>query len=108
MLNLSNIDIVATYRLFKERGMNVTFIVPTETGLEKSIMDATEEVRTYLEMTGGHSYDSQCQGQEHKKQIVTKLASRGEVVDTTTSLYRPQTKNGDPRIWISGLKKHAQ
>jgi hypothetical protein len=42
MLKLSNIDIVTTYRLFKERGMNVTFIVPTETGLEKSIMDATE------------------------------------------------------------------
>lgn len=107
MLKLSNIDIVATYRLFKDRGMNVTFIVPTETGLEKGIMDATEEVRTYLEATGAHDYDIQAQGQDHKKQIVTKLVSRGEVVDATTSLYRPQTKKGDPRIWISSLKKHA-
>jgi hypothetical protein len=107
MLNLSNIDIVTTYRQFKERGMNVTFIVPTQTGLEKSIMDATEEVRTYLNATGAHNYDTQAQGQGHKKQIATKLVSEGEVVDTTTSLYRPQTKKGDPRIWISGLKKHA-
>jgi len=107
MLTLSNIDIVTTYRLFKERGMNVTFIVPTETGLNKSIMDATEEVRTYLEATGAHDYDTQPQGQDHKKEMPTKLVSRGNVVETTTSLYRPQTKKGDPRIWISGLKKHA-
>ena len=107
MLKLSNVDIVETYRLFKERGMNVTFLVPTATGLEKSIMDATEEVRTYLESTGAHDYDSQAQGTDHKKQISTRLVSSGNVVDTTTSLYRPQTKKGDPRIWISGLKKYA-
>ena len=31
MLKLSNIGIVETYRSFKERGMNVTFLAPTAT-----------------------------------------------------------------------------
>lgn len=107
MLKLSNVDIVKTYRLFKERGMRVTFLVPTITGLEKSIMDATDEVRTYLESTGAHYYDSQPQGTAHKVTIPTLLVSSGNVIETTTSLYRPQTKKGDPRLWISGLKKQA-
>jgi hypothetical protein len=108
MLSIANIDVVETFRLFKERRMNVTFLVPTSTGLEKSIMDATQEVRDFLVSAGAHNYDEQLQGTEHKIQLPTVLVSNGETVDTKTSLYRPETKKGDPRIWITGLKKHAK
>jgi hypothetical protein len=40
---------------------NVTFLVPTATGLEKSIMDATQEVRDFLVAADAHNYD----GQQH-------------------------------------------
>ncbi|TMP76704.1 hypothetical protein CWC05_21495, partial [Pseudoalteromonas ruthenica] len=34
--------------------------------------------------------------------------TKDEVIETTTSLYRPETKKGDPRIWISRLKVIAK
>ena len=107
MLKLSNVDVLETLRKFRQYGVKVAFLVPTATGLEKSIMDATEDIRKFLGGSGIHAFDEQPQGPEHKRIVPTNLVSGEGVFSTKTSLYRPETKSGDPRIWIYDLTKHA-
>ena len=83
------------------------FISPTETGLKKSIMDAIIGVRVFLSYAGLHDYDSQLQGPENKVVLPAYFVTRDGFVETKASLYRPVTKQGDPRIWFSGLKDYA-
>jgi len=70
-------------------------------------MDATKEVRSFLLKKGVHNYDTQRQGQSHKVSIKTTVFSKEGIKETSISLYRPETKSGDPRIWILGLKELA-
>jgi hypothetical protein len=107
MLSQSNIDVPNTLQMFKDRGIKVGFLVPTETGLQKSIMDAHNSLRRFFASSGLHDYEKQSQGSADKRVVSTTLWSRGGVVDTKTSLYRPETKNGDPRIWVYELSRHA-
>jgi MvaI/BcnI restriction endonuclease family protein len=107
VLKSSNVDVAATMRLFAAQGIDCAFLVPTATALEKSIIDATESFRAWLAENGVHDYAAQGQGQEQKIVLDTVLFSRGQVVETTTSLYRPTTKAGDPRVWIASLSKFA-
>lgn len=107
MLKLSNIDVLETLREFRLRGLKVAFVVPTPTGLDKSIMDATEEIRRYLADSGVHDYEDQPQGTDHKHLVATTLLSGVSEIETKTSLYRPVTKTGDPRLWIYELKNYA-
>lgn len=97
-------DVLWTLRYFKSAGLRVSFLVPTATGLEKSIMDATLEIREFLLSHKLHDFSKQQQGQDHKVSLNTALLSKGKVEYTKTSLYRPNTKSGDPRIWVLGLK----
>lgn len=112
MLSKSNINIIETLRAFNNsksgEGLDVCFLVPTRTGMEKSIMDATQDVRDYFKKKDLHDFDCQGQGNKNKVSIDTLLFSNEEVVETKCTLYRPETKNGDPRMWIYGLKKQAQ
>lgn len=108
MLSLSNLPVAETLQQFKDRGINVGFIVPTDTGLEKSIMDAHDSLRRFLASQRVHDYAEQEQGTANKRSVSTVLFSMGETVDTETSLYRPDSKQGDPRIWVYQLKKYAQ
>ena len=103
MLSNANIDVVGTLRLFKAAGLNVAFLVPTPTGLYKSILDATDQVRELLFKNGLHDFSLQAQGAEHKIKLPTVILSQGMVKNTETSLYRPKTKQGDPRIWPNKL-----
>ena len=103
MLSLSSTSIPDTLLALKTLSLNPTFLVPTATGLEKSIMDAHGPVRDWLIENGIHNYDLQQQGPEHKKTIRTTIISN-TTIETKTSLYRPLTKTGDPRIWPNGLK----
>ena len=107
MLRLSNIDVLETLRKFRQYGVKVVFLVPTATGLKKSIMDATEDIRKFLSGSGIHAFAEQPQGSEHKRFVPTNLISDEGVVSTKTSLYRPESKSGDPRIWIYALTKYA-
>lgn len=87
----------------------LAFIEVTATGLGKSILDATEPVRQFLFENGFHDYSRQLQGQDAKQLRQTKLARPDGSVDRTfTSLYRPNTKQGDPRLWTRGLTKVAE
>ncbi|RLZ06447.1 MvaI/BcnI restriction endonuclease family protein [Faecalibacter macacae] len=95
-------------QLLTENSVEFTLIEPTETALKKSIMDATGSVRIYLKNQNVHDYDLQGKGASTNgvsKQ--TKIILENTLVDTTTSLYRPETKDGDPRIWVYKLKPYA-
>lgn len=98
----------------KEEAMNVQFLVKmqvefatiqiTSTGLKKSILDATAPVRAYLKEKNLHDYGSQLQGPEHKRMVDTVILTEAEKYYTKTSLYRPLTKSGDPRLWVNKVR----
>ena len=85
MLSQSNIPVVEALRSFKSAGVSVAFLVPTSTGLEKAIMDATQPLRGYLREKYIHDFSTQHQGTDHSA-IETILFSGGEVKSTQTSL----------------------
>src|SRR5690606_35204596 len=94
-------------KILTKNQVSLSLIEPTETGLKKSIMDATGSVRSFLKENNIHDYDIQGQGPENKVQIKALIYQDFQVIHSTASLYRPQTKKGDPRIWFSGLTKIA-
>ena len=108
MLTISNISVVETLRKFKKVDLSVCFLVPTETGLNKSIMDATKSLREYFSKYEIHDFEKQPKGMQSKVLLSTILISGNAIIETKTSLYRPETKNGDPRIWIYKLGDYAQ
>ena len=69
MLSQSNIPVVEALRSFKSAGVSVAFLVPTSTGLEKAIMDATQPLRGYLREKHIHDFSTQHQGTNHKVQL---------------------------------------
>lgn len=76
----------------------------TATGLKKSILDATTPMRTYFKENNVHDYELQAKGPENKVTIRTSILTEHSEIPTQTSLYRPMTKDGDPRLWVYGLK----
>ncbi len=95
-------------RYLTAKGFHLTYLQPTETGLTKSIMDATQIVRDYFELHEFHFYDEQLQGTSHKRIVTAFFVAHDGLVSTKASLYRPETKQGDPRIWFYELKSYAQ
>jgi len=94
-------------KLLTEKSVELCLIEPTETGLKKSIMDATGSVRTYLQTKSIHDFALQKQGQDAKVFVKSTLISSFGIISSSASLYRPITKNGDPRIWFKGLGSYA-
>jgi hypothetical protein len=94
-------------KVLTENSISLTLIEPTENGLKKSIMDATGTVRNYLRKNNFHDYNFQAQGPESKIIIDALIYEPNKIFKSKTSLYRPKTKKGDPRIWFSGLTKHS-
>lgn len=94
-------------KILTENSVELCLIEPTETGLVKSIMDATGSVRNYLKSKNIHNFELQNQGQENKIQIISKLIDANKTINSIASLYRPNTKNGDPRIWFKGLGNYS-
>lgn len=94
-------------KLLTKNQVSLTLIEPTETGLKKSIMDATGSVRNFLKSENIHDYDLQNQGPDNKILIPTIIHTGFKIIKSQASLYRPLTKNGDPRIWFYSLTKIA-
>lgn len=94
-------------KLLTKNQVSLTLIEPTETGLKKSIMDATGSVRSYLKGENIHDYELQNQGTESKVMITAVIHTGFKIIKSKASLYRPSTKKGDPRIWFYGLNKIA-
>lgn len=108
MISRSNTDVVQTLETITGFGLECSFLVPTRTGLEKSILDATESTRILLAEKNVHNYYNQPQGPEGKVLIRALIVDGESISESTASLYRPKTKSGDPRIWFSGLKDKAK
>ena len=107
MRQLSEIEI-NRIKILTENSVELCLIEPTETGLVKSIMDATASVRNFLKSKNVHDFGLQNQGQESKVQITSKLIDTDKSINSIASLYRPNTKNGDPRIWFKGLGNYSK
>ncbi|MDQ3142175.1 MAG: MvaI/BcnI family restriction endonuclease [Bacteroidota bacterium] len=107
MRELSTIETERLKELTRN-SISLTLIEPTATGLKKSILDATGPVRTYFLENRLHNYSIQKQGPEHKIQILTYLVEESSLGKSVASVYRPNTKDGDPRIWFKGLGGYSE
>jgi hypothetical protein len=107
MRQLTEIEI-DRIKILTENSVELCLIEPTETGLLKSIMDATGSVRNFLKSKNIHDFGLQKQGQESKIQITSKFITSSNLENSTASLYRPNTKNGDSRIWFKGLGNYSK
>jgi len=84
-------------------GIEYSLFEPTSTGLSKSILDATQPVRTHFLLEAFHDYDNQPQGPDHKVVKEAVFIQPDQERASKVSLYRPNSKNGDPRMWFSKL-----
>ena len=107
MLSKSDKNIKEVMAELAVLGIEAAYIVPTLTGLEKSILDAHEGLRNFFKRMSFHDYESQQQGTEYKLLEKCFYITENEVIESKVSLYRPQTKSGDPRIWFYDLNKYA-
>lgn len=108
MLAMSDINIEQFFPVFASTGTPVAFLVPTPTGYQKSIMDATCPVRELFKNSNLHDYEYQHQGPEAKARIESYFVHFDHLEETSASLYRPKTKKGDPRIWFDNLRRYCQ
>lgn len=79
----------------------------TPTGLAKGILDSTAPMRSYFLEEGVHNYEEQRQGPEHKVMRKAIILTRDSQCQTQASFYRPNTKKGDPRMWIYKLGSYT-
>lgn len=107
MLSSSDRDWTPVLDFFSTSGIDVGLLVPTQTGMAKSILDATRICRNAFESSGFHDFSRQGQGPENKRVVRAEFVDVDGNTITKASLYRPNTKEGDPRIWIYGLKEYA-
>jgi len=70
-------------------------------------MDAHLSLRDYLAKVGYHDFSKQAQGPAAKLRQPVKVLERDGWRDEFISLYRPETKSGDPRVWITKLGNYA-
>jgi len=94
-----NIDIL------NKKAISFGILNPTKTALEKSIIDAIYSLRVFLKEKNFHDYEDQKKGENNKSLKRCKILLENKIIDTKVSLYRPETKDGDPRIWIYKLKQ---
>jgi len=107
MLAKSDIAIDQIAADLAKHGVEAGYFVPTDTGMAKSIVDANETMRRFLKSKSLHDFDLQRQGPQHRKMIAVKLVLPDKTLDHQLSLYRPRTKKGDPRLWVSRLGEYA-
>ena len=107
MLAKSDVPIEIVISELAKHGVEGGYFVPTDTGMTKSIVDAHEGIRRFLKSKDLHDFDQQAQGPDNKRKIPAKIVLSDHTIDREISLYRPQTKNGDPRLWIGRLNEYA-
>lgn len=94
-------------RFLVNKRIEYATIQVTQTGYQKSILDATAPVRAYFLERGIHDFANQPKGPEHKRMINSYILTETELIPTQSSLYRPLTKDGDPRMWVYKLKRYV-
>jgi hypothetical protein len=88
-------------------GCTSVLLFVTATALSKAILDATEPMRGLFKASGVHDYQTQSQGRANKVTKPAIVLGDSTNSETQVSLYRPNTKKGDPRFWISNFNKFA-
>ena len=104
----TKIRIAKNKEYFASVGVEFSIFEPTITGLKKSILDATRPVRAHFESEGFHYFDHQKQGDDHKIIKNAFFVDGDSIAPSKVSLYRPKTKQGDPRMWFSKLPSFAE
>lgn len=97
----------ANLKFLQERFPETSTLILTATGFDKSIMDATIPLRVNLKLLKIHNYESQQRGSDNKVLLEGFLWTGQDFQENKISLYRPETKDGDPRIWVYGLKQFS-
>ena len=89
---------------------NVQFtqVEVTPTGLGKGILDSTAPMRAFFLDNNIHNYGEQQQGPEFKVTRNACILTETAQCPTKASFYRPNTKKGDPRMWIYGLGSYTK
>jgi hypothetical protein len=92
--------------ILKVKQIKYCKIIPTKTGLTKSIMDATKSVREFLKSEDIHDYESQDKGPENKEKKEAFFVNSDDCEKTEVSLYKANGR-GDSRIWFKNLNNYA-
>lgn len=108
MLSQSDLPIEVAMEAFAEFGVAAAYVVPTATGLSKSIIDAHAGIRAFLTSRGVHDFSTQGQGPGDKEVLPIEVLHRDHSEGRMISLYRPRTKQGDPRLWVRRLGNYAK
>lgn len=108
MLDKTDRPIEPIISILARNGVEAGYLVPTSTGLEKSILDVHAGLRDYFCLAKFHDYKTQKQGASGKRVVQGFFVTSNGFEATQVSLYRPETKKGDPRIWIYGLKDRVK
>lgn len=95
-------------RFLVNHNVKFTQVEVTATGLSKSILDSTAPMRTYFVENKIHNYEKQPQGKENKVFKDAIILTDSSQFTTKASFYRPNTKKGDPRMWIYGLGSYTK
>jgi len=91
--------------VFESAELEYCILKPTKNGLKKGLMDATRDVRNYLQRLEIHDYSKQSNGEENKK-LVEAYFLGPTTKASEASLYRAK-KRGDTRIWFKELGSYA-
>lgn len=91
-------------RFFSRSGIEFVLFSPTDTGMGKSIIDATFAVRSFFSRFEIHDYALQGKGVSNKVVLDCMFVSPDKLDRSKISFYRPETKNGDPRMWPYNLQ----
>ncbi len=97
----------ANLACINDAGFASALLFITQVGLKKNILDAVDPLRRLFRAEGIHDYALQQQGKQGKRTLPCVVHTNDGQCVTTASLYRPVTKNGDPRIWFSRFGSQA-
>ena len=93
------------FRVITDLFPDAALLYPSKTGLDKSILDAHASMRYLLAKSGYHDFSKQKKGQKSKVYLPLVVCADGASFAYDLALYRPSTKDGDPRIWPSIVDK---
>ncbi len=96
------------FRTIANLGIRYTTFQTYWTTLDKGYFDAIAPIRAYFVEEGIHDYSVQGQGQINKEYREGFLLTEVLAIPAKASMYRPNTKKGDPRLWFSRLHKYAE
>ena len=98
---------ISNFTLISNLGIRYTTFQTYWTSLDKGYFDAIAPIRAFFAEEGIHDYASQGQGPLNKEYRDAYLLTENLIIPAKASMYRPNTKKGDPRLWFSKLHKYT-